>query len=190
MTDKSSASPATNCAPSAIYVWLVPSEEVLEQPGSWRIRKWDTAPFPEANYTLSETLPKLENLQDAPRTLRNVFTIQHDGKRADVVYASFASCIEREANSLRHDMERGMANHNADLNGTTVSAIRQKIDYTNDPLTPAGHKQRHVELHKAVDELFADYIRHHPSQHSFLEMPLKDFIEWSHSQTIIPTEGE
>lgn len=39
--------------PSAIYVWLVPSEEVQEQPGSWRIRKWDTAPFHEANYTLS-----------------------------------------------------------------------------------------------------------------------------------------
>lgn len=38
--------------PSAIYVWLVPSEEVQEQPGSWRIRKWDTAPFQEANYTL------------------------------------------------------------------------------------------------------------------------------------------
>lgn len=39
--------------PSAIYVWLVPSEQVLEQPGGWRIRKWDTAPFPEANFTLS-----------------------------------------------------------------------------------------------------------------------------------------
>lgn len=36
--------------PAAIYVWLVPSEHVLEQPGSWRIRKWDTEPFPEANY--------------------------------------------------------------------------------------------------------------------------------------------
>jgi hypothetical protein len=38
--------------PSAIYVWIVPSEEVLDQPGSWRIRKWDTEPFPEANFTL------------------------------------------------------------------------------------------------------------------------------------------
>lgn len=36
--------------PAAIYVWLVPSEQVLEQPGSWRIRKWDTDPFPEANF--------------------------------------------------------------------------------------------------------------------------------------------
>lgn len=44
-------------APTAIYVWLVPSEEVLEQPGSWRIRKWDTAPFAEANFTLSHVAP-------------------------------------------------------------------------------------------------------------------------------------
>lgn len=71
----------------------------------------------EALSALSETrAPTFENLQDAPRTLRNVFTVQHEGKRADVVFASFASCIEREANALRHDMERGMANHNADLN--------------------------------------------------------------------------
>jgi hypothetical protein len=41
--------------PSAIYVWLVPSEEVQEQPGGWRIRKWDTEPFLKANFTLSET---------------------------------------------------------------------------------------------------------------------------------------
>ena len=38
--------------PGAIYVWLVLSEEVQEQPGSWRIRKWDIEPFPEANFTL------------------------------------------------------------------------------------------------------------------------------------------
>ena len=44
---------STTPRPLAIYVWLVPSEEVLDQPGSWRIRKWDTEPFPEANYTLS-----------------------------------------------------------------------------------------------------------------------------------------
>ena len=36
--------------PKALYVWLVPSEEMLDQPGSWRIRKWDTAPFPEATH--------------------------------------------------------------------------------------------------------------------------------------------
>ena len=40
--------------PQALYVWLVPSEEVLEQPGNWRIRMWDTNPFPEANFALAE----------------------------------------------------------------------------------------------------------------------------------------
>lgn len=44
--------------PPRIYVWLVPSEEVQEQPGSWRIRKWDTAPFPEANFALASEMPE------------------------------------------------------------------------------------------------------------------------------------
>ena len=43
----------TPLLPPAIYVWIVPSEDMLDQPGSWRIRKWDTEPFPEANFTLS-----------------------------------------------------------------------------------------------------------------------------------------
>jgi len=36
--------------PKAVYLWIVPSEHVQEQPGSWRIRKWDTEPFPEATH--------------------------------------------------------------------------------------------------------------------------------------------
>ena len=43
--------------PASIYVWLVPSEHVLEQPGSWRIRKWDTAPFPEATH-VAQSMPQ------------------------------------------------------------------------------------------------------------------------------------
>lgn len=40
--------------PSTIYLWLVPSEEMLDQPGSWRIRKWDTEPFHEGRaYSVS-----------------------------------------------------------------------------------------------------------------------------------------
>lgn len=82
----------------------------------------------------SETsTPTFENLQDAPRTLRNVFTVQHEGKRADVVFASFASCIEREANALRHDMERGMANHNADLTASSAIAPTWEPCDKNDP---------------------------------------------------------
>lgn len=48
MTERSSAT----LLPEALYVWLVPSEHVQEQPGSWRIRKWDTEPFPEANFRM------------------------------------------------------------------------------------------------------------------------------------------
>jgi hypothetical protein len=47
------SSQGTPLLPAAIYVWIVPSEDMLDQPGSWRIRKWDTEPFPEANFTLS-----------------------------------------------------------------------------------------------------------------------------------------
>lgn len=36
--------------PPRIYLWIVPSEHELDQPGSWRIRKWDTEPFPEATH--------------------------------------------------------------------------------------------------------------------------------------------
>ena len=53
MTEKTTAGGAT--PPSTLYVWLVPSAEMLDQPGRWRIRKWDTEPFPEANYVASET---------------------------------------------------------------------------------------------------------------------------------------
>lgn len=55
MTEKNAAplieaSTDRSALPEAIYVWLVPSEHMLDQPGSWRIRKWDTEPFPEATH--------------------------------------------------------------------------------------------------------------------------------------------
>jgi len=55
-------------------------------------------------------------------------------------------------------------------------------------LKPEQHKARHVELHAALDELFADYIGHHPDQHGFLEMPLINLINWSASQAKNPDE--
>jgi hypothetical protein len=53
-------------------------------------------------------------------------------------------------------------------------------------MTKTEHKKRHLELHRALDELFADYIEHHPDQHGFLEMPLKKLIDWSYDQTQNP----
>lgn len=57
-------------------------------------------------------------------------------------------------------------------------------------MTTDEHKQRHVELHKALDELFADYISHRPQQSTFLDMPFGQLMEWSHQQTQQPTELE
>lgn len=53
---------------------------------------------------LAQSTPLAEHLQDAPRTLRNLFEVAdpNDPKRTvKVVYASVAMCIEREANQLR-----------------------------------------------------------------------------------------
>lgn len=58
------------------------------------------------------------------------------------------------------------------------------------PLTRERHRERHVALHRALDELFADYVRHHPEQREFLQMPLDTLLKWSYEQTIEPTEGE
>lgn len=55
-------------------------------------------------------------------------------------------------------------------------------------MKPKEHKQRHIELHKSLDELFTDYILHHPKQIKFTEMPLIKLLKWSHKQTIKPTE--
>lgn len=56
------------------------------------------------------------------------------------------------------------------------------------PNTPEGHRQRHIELHRALDELFADYITQHPDEHQFTTMPLDRLLKWSHQQTMLPTE--
>ena len=48
------------------------------------------------------------------------------------------------------------------------------------------HKQRHVELHKKLNELCADFISQtgkYPSKTTMLEL-----MEWSHEQTKNPTE--
>lgn len=53
-------------------------------------------------------------------------------------------------------------------------------------LTNEEHKKRHIELHKAFDELLADYLQttgklpYHSS--------LRELMEWSYSQTVKPTE--
>ena len=58
-------------------------------------------------------------------------------------------------------------------------------------MTPEKHKERHVLLHKQLDELFADFILHTGGRTSSTIFAL---IKWSHQQTIKPdhreTDGE
>ena len=53
-------------------------------------------------------------------------------------------------------------------------------------MTTDEHKACHVRLHKQLDELVADWITHVPK--ASINRPLIDFMQWSHEQTIEPTE--
>ena len=48
------------------------------------------------------------------------------------------------------------------------------------------YKQRHIILHKRLDELMADFIDHTGSLPS--KTTLFEFMEWSYQQTLNPTE--
>lgn len=55
-------------------------------------------------------------------------------------------------------------------------------------ITRAQHIKRHKELHKAFDELLADFIWH--TKGPTLDRPIHDLIKWSYQQTIEPdTDG-
>jgi len=47
-------------------------------------------------------------------------------------------------------------------------------------VTEEEHKERHQELHKKFDELFADFISH---ANGGLTNTIHDLIVWSHQQT-------
>ena len=56
--------------------------------------------------------------------------------------------------------------------------------YDKDTGMEDAHKERHIELHKMLDELIADYITNTkgmPSQNTIL-----DLMQWSHKQTEEP----
>jgi len=50
-------------------------------------------------------------------------------------------------------------------------------------VTPKEHKERHVELHKNLDELFADFITHAGGRTT---NTILDLIKWSFKQTEQP----
>ena len=54
-------------------------------------------------------------------------------------------------------------------------------------MTAEEHRQRHIELHKALDELVACFCaqtKFYPSK-----TVVYDLLHWSYRQTIAPTEG-
>lgn len=52
-------------------------------------------------------------------------------------------------------------------------------------VTQEEHKRRHDELHKALDELAADFICHMGK--TLGGTPILELMEWSYQQTIAPT---
>jgi len=48
------------------------------------------------------------------------------------------------------------------------------------------HKQRHIDLHAALDELLADFVEHNKG--TVLRRPIIDLMEWSHRQCEEPDE--
>jgi hypothetical protein len=52
-------------------------------------------------------------------------------------------------------------------------------------LTAVEHRERHQMLHRALDELLADFIDQ--TEAPVLARPIEDLIKWSHRQTIQPT---
>lgn len=57
---------------------------------------------------------------------------------------------------------------------------------THEIKTPEQHRQRHVALHRALDELVADWITQTGNLPS--ETSVYDLMQWSHRQTINPDD--
>jgi hypothetical protein len=55
-------------------------------------------------------------------------------------------------------------------------------------MTPEEHKKRHRELHDALDELVADFIRH--TEKSLGSTTIVELLLWSHEQTKNPANKE
>ncbi len=53
-------------------------------------------------------------------------------------------------------------------------------------MTDEEHRQRHVALHQALDELLADWIAHTPGP-PYLDQPIHHLLAWSFAQTKDPT---
>lgn len=57
-------------------------------------------------------------------------------------------------------------------------------------MTDEEHRHRHIELHKSLDELVADWIDHQGigSDKFLSNTPIRELMEWSYQQTQNPTK--
>jgi hypothetical protein len=55
------------------------------------------------------------------------------------------------------------------------------------PTTQDEHRQRHIELHRSLDELIADFILHHKDK-LLSETTVRELMEWAYLETINPTD--
>jgi hypothetical protein len=55
-------------------------------------------------------------------------------------------------------------------------------------MTTEEHRARHIELHRALDELCADWVTHQNFEKLFSNTTIMELMEWSHQQTIQPEE--
>lgn len=53
-------------------------------------------------------------------------------------------------------------------------------------MTTKEHKERHEYLHKRLDELAADYMRHNPGK-LLSTTTVMELVQWSYQQTQKPT---
>lgn len=55
-------------------------------------------------------------------------------------------------------------------------------------MTQEQHQERHLQLHKSLDELAADWLQHQPlnSDKRFSNTTIMELMQWSHQQTIDP----
>lgn len=55
-------------------------------------------------------------------------------------------------------------------------------------MTKEEHRERHIKLHRNLDELAADFIEQEGKRIS--QVTVLELMEWSHQQTIEPTEKQ
>lgn len=56
-------------------------------------------------------------------------------------------------------------------------------------MTENEHKQRHIELHKNLNELVVNFIQHNDGA-LLSQTSVMDLMRWSHEQTINPTASK